>query len=55
MATLQLSLERKILLVSRFKALLSSVATTLTSLLFPFKWMHVLIPILPDDMGQFLE
>jgi hypothetical protein len=54
-AVIQISLEKKVLLVSRFKALLSSVSITLTSLLFPFKWMHVLIPILPDDMGQFLE
>jgi len=55
MSIIQLSLEKKILLVSRFKSLLYSVATTFTSLLFPFKWMHVLIPIIPDEMGQFLE
>lgn len=54
-ALIQLSLEKKILLISKFKSLLSAVSATLTSLLFPFKWMHVLIPILPDEMGQFLE
>lgn len=54
-AIIQLSLEKKILLVSRFKSLLSAVTCTFTSLLFPFKWMHVLIPILPDEMNQFLE
>ena len=54
-AIIQLSLEKKVLLVSKYKSLLSAVSTTLTSLLFPFKWMHVLIPILPDEMSSFLE
>lgn len=52
---IQLSLEKKVLLVSKYKSLLSAVSTTLISLLFPFKWMHVLIPILPDEMNSFLE
>lgn len=54
-ATLQLSLEKKVLLVSRYKSLLSSVISTLIGLLFPFMWMHVLIPVLPEEMCEFLE
>jgi len=55
-------LERKILLFSEHKALLHDVALALTTLIFPFHWPHVLIPVMKKilflsslliDYGQF--
>jgi len=40
-------LERKIFLLSKSKTILNQVCLALTTLLFPFNWNHVLIPILP--------
>jgi len=40
-------LERKIFLLSKSKTILNQICLALTTLLFPFKWNHVFIPILP--------
>lgn len=40
-------LERKIFLLSKSKTILNQICLALTTLLFPFKWNHVLIPVLP--------
>jgi DENN domain-containing protein 4 len=40
-------LERKIFFLSKSKTILNQTCLALTSLLFPFKWNHVYIPVLP--------
>lgn len=50
-----LLVERKVLLISKSKALLTHVALALTSLIFPFKWDQVLIPILPNALKNYIE
>ena len=40
-----LMLERKILLISKHKSLLTQVSEALVCLLYPFVWTHVLIPV----------
>ncbi len=40
-----LLLERKIVLVSSHKALLSHCAFALVNMLYPFRWPHVFIPV----------
>jgi hypothetical protein len=42
--------ERQVLLVSSQYALLTLCAEAITSLLFPFKWVHAYIPILPTSL-----
>jgi hypothetical protein len=42
-----LMLEKRILIMSTQLSALTIVAETLTSLLFPFDWHHVYIPLLP--------
>lgn len=48
-------LEKKVLLVSKKKSLLSNVSRAILALLFPFKWEHVLIPILPKQLLHCIE
>jgi len=48
-------LEKKILFISKHKSLLSSFSTALVSLIFPFIWMHVYVPLIPDSMKNSLE
>jgi hypothetical protein len=50
-----LLLERKVFLISQSKSLLTHICMALVSLLFPFKWIHVLIPILPEKLRVFTE
>lgn len=52
---LALLLEKKILLISKYKALLTHAAIALTSFLYPLCWKHVLIPILPRNMIDVLD
>jgi len=52
---LALLLEKKVLLISKYKALLTHASVALTSFLFPLSWKHVLIPILPKIMTDVLE
>ena len=47
--------ERKILLISKCKALLTYVALSLTKLIYPFKWDQVLISILPTALKNYIE
>jgi hypothetical protein len=48
-------LEQKILFLSKHKSLLTSFAIALTSFIFPFVWMNIFIPIIPEGMSNFLE
>lgn len=50
-----LLLERKVFLVSQSKTILTNTCMALTSLLFPFQWIHVLIPILPEKLKVFTD
>ena len=48
-------MEQKIALFSQYKGLLSRCAFALLSLLYPFSWAHVFIPILPESMQTVTE
>ena len=50
-----LMLEHKICLCSDYYSLLSSIAEALQSLLFPFTWAGVYIPIIPATMLDILD
>ena len=50
-----LLLEKKLFLLCSSKATLACVAHALVNLLFPFKWIHVLIPILPEKLKLFID
>jgi len=45
--------ERKMIFVSSYAALLSNVIETFCSLIYPFEWKYVLIPILPVKLLQY--
>jgi len=47
--------DKKILLFSKHKALLTHCCVALISFLFPFNYQHILIPILPENMTGALE
>merc|ERR1712154_479487 len=47
--------EEKILFVSSQYSILSLIAEVFVSLLYPFKWPHVYIPLLPEDFLAFLK
>jgi hypothetical protein len=47
--------ERKILFVSDQLSLLTVFAEILCSLLFPVKWSHLYIPLLPRSLGAMLD
>ena len=46
-------IERKFVFLSNSIGKLSETILTLTSLLYPFTWQHVLIPILPIQMASY--
>jgi hypothetical protein len=48
-------LENHILLVSRSNALLATAAEALVTLMYPFTWHHVYIPVLPHSLPEFVE
>lgn len=50
-----LLLEKKVFLLCSSKSALLNVSMALISLLFPFRWMHVLVPILPEKLKVFIE
>eukprot|EP00551_Chaetoceros_affinis_P007768 CAMPEP_0203671310 /NCGR_PEP_ID=MMETSP0090-20130426/7133_1 /ASSEMBLY_ACC=CAM_ASM_001088 /TAXON_ID=426623 /ORGANISM="Chaetoceros affinis, Strain CCMP159" /LENGTH=1131 /DNA_ID=CAMNT_0050536351 /DNA_START=81 /DNA_END=3473 /DNA_ORIENTATION=+ len=50
-----LALERQVLLVSTQKTLLTTAAEILVSLLFPMKWSHAYIPLLPKFLISILS
>ena len=47
--------EKKILFIDDDYTLLSNVTDNFISLLYPFQWMHTYIPIMSDQMIQYLE
>ena len=50
-----LLLEGKIIFKTRATNLLTIVVTNIAELIYPLKWPHVLIPILPEKMIDFLD
>lgn len=50
-----LACERKVLLVSDQLSLLTVCAEILSSLLFPMKWSHLYIPVLPRSLSPMLD
>ena len=46
--------ERKILFISEHVGILTPVAEIICQLLFPFKWHHIYIPLLPAKCAEFL-
>jgi len=50
-----LILEKKVILISNYKSLLSHACFSLLSYLFPLCWKHSLIPILPRSQIDFVE
>jgi hypothetical protein len=48
-------LEKKILFLSRHKALLTQVINAFVSFMFPFQWKHTLIPVLPINRTDILD
>ena len=47
--------ERKIILVSKYPSLLVSTSETMLSLLFPFHFQGVYMPVLPQKLIDFLH
>ena len=50
-----LLLEKKLFLICSSKETLLQVAHSFITLLFPFKWIHTYIPILPEKLKDFTE
>ena len=50
-----LLLEKKLFLICSSKETLLQVAHSFVTLLFPFKWIHTYIPILPEKLKDFIE
>lgn len=48
-------LEKKVLLISKHYALISHATVALSSILYPFNFKSVFIPILPESMRYYLE
>ena len=48
-------LEKKVLIISKHKALMTQVINCLCSFMFPFEWKHTMIPILPMNMIDMLD
>ena len=42
-------------MISEHLSLITYVADAITGLIFPFIWSHVLIPILPEEMKEFIQ
>jgi hypothetical protein len=47
--------EKKILLLSTQLSNLGSIAEAIVSLVYPFRWQHVYIPLLPKAMLDYLN
>ncbi len=50
-----LCLEEKVVLLSSRTSLLTFAAEALLTLLYPFSWQHVYIPLLPDQLMGFVQ
>ncbi len=48
-------LEKKILLISSKKSLITQVTDGLLGLLHPYQWLHILIPMLPVNLRAYLD
>ena len=48
-------LDRKVYIFSKSKSVLNHICMALVSLIFPFKWTHVLIPVLPEKLKVFTD
>ena len=46
--------EQKILMISKQITLITFVCETITCLLYPFNWHHVLVPLLPELLSEFV-
>lgn len=47
-------LEKKIIFVSQSKTILGFAIEGFLSFVFPFRWEHVLIPILPSTLKEYM-
>ena len=47
--------EKRIIIMANQSYLLFAVCEALLKLIFPFKWLHTYIPILPDSFLEYLE
>ena len=47
--------EKHIILMANQYLLLFSCSNALLNLIFPFKWLHTFIPVLPNDLIDFLD
>ena len=50
-----LTMERKVLLVSSQNSILTVCSEILCSLLYPMKWSHLYVPLLPKFLGPILD
>ena len=48
-------LEKQIFLISQSKTVISLITEALLAILFPFRWEHALIPILPETLNEYTE
>jgi hypothetical protein len=48
-------LEKKIIFVSQSKTILGYAIEAFLSFVFPFRWEHALIPILPSTLKDYLS
>eukprot|EP00026_Physarum_polycephalum_P001980 Phypoly_transcript_01984.p1 GENE.Phypoly_transcript_01984~~Phypoly_transcript_01984.p1 ORF type:complete len:956 (+),score=127.35 Phypoly_transcript_01984:107-2974(+) len=48
-------LEFKVVMHSKHAALLGIVSECITALLYPFKWFHIYIPLLPQPLVQYVH
>jgi hypothetical protein len=46
--------ERQVIFASQSKTVIGFAMEAFTSLLFPFKWENVIIPIVPQTMKEYL-
>eukprot|EP01047_Picozoa_sp_COSAG01_P035882 COSAG01_NODE_2775_length_7095_cov_4.918811_6_plen_829_part_00 len=50
-----LLLEHKVVMHSKHKSLLLPAAETICAILFPFKFQHVYIPVMPTGLAEYLQ
>lgn len=47
--------EKHIIILAKQNLLLFTITNALLGLIFPFKWLHTYIPVLPNELHDFLE
>ncbi|KAI3640457.1 hypothetical protein MIR68_001335 [Amoeboaphelidium protococcarum] len=50
-----ISMERKVLIMSKYAELLTPACELITSLMFPFYWHHIYVPVLPAKLVQYIH